>query len=190
MNFEPDMLNTTRSITDADIPQEVRTRQKELLDAKYASIVSKTATDISRTNLIELGIPTDGPIIASKPYKVPLKYTEFVDKEIKQLEEAGIIPRSMSNWTSPILVVPKNEECIGSNTSTSTNTNNNCNLRLCSDYRKLNSQVVTACHINADGSLDKVISNYPLPTIDNLLPHFNGCKFFSTIDLRSGYYHI
>ena len=26
--------------------------------------------------------------------------------------------------------------------------------------------------------------------MDTILAHFNGCKFFSTIDLRSGYYHI
>ena len=49
---------------------------------------------------------------------------------------------------------------------------------------------MTARQVKADGSLGNVISNYPLPTIDNLLVRFNGCKFFSTIDLRSGYYHI
>ena len=38
--------------------------------------------------------------------------------------------------------------------------------------------------------MDKVISNYPLPTIDNLLARFKECKFFSTMDLWSGYYHI
>ena len=41
-----------------------------------------------------------------------------------------------------------------------------------------------------DGSLGKVISNYPLPTIDSILACFNSCKFLSIIDLRSGYYHI
>ena len=55
---------------------------------------------------------------------------------------------------------------------------------------KLNSQIITAYQIKADGSLGKVITNYPLPTIDDLLACFNGCKFFSTIDLRFGYYHI
>ena len=29
-----------------------------------------------------------------------------------------------------------------------------------------------------------------LPIIDSIWAHFNGCKFFSTIDLRSRYYHI
>ena len=39
-------------------------------------------------------------------------------------------------------------------------------------------------------SLGKVISNYPLLTIDTILAHFIGCKYFSTIDLRLCYYHI
>ena len=80
---------------------------QELLDSKYISIVSQTATDISRTNLIELAIPTEGPPITSKPYTGPLKYCELLDHEIKQLEEAGIISRSMSDWASPILVFQK-----------------------------------------------------------------------------------
>ena len=66
----------------------------------------------------------------------------------------------------------------------------NINLRLCINYKKLNSRIQTACQIKADGSLGKVISNYPLPTIDSIPAHFNGCKFFSIIDLRSVYYHI
>ena len=49
---------------------------------------------------------------------------------------------------------------------------------------------MTARQIKADGSLRKVISYYPPPTIDYLLARFNGCKFFSTTDMRSGYYHI
>ena len=76
------------------------------------------------------------------------------------------------------------------NTKSGNNNNGKFNLRLCIDYRKLNSRIQTACQIKADGGLGKMKSNYPLPTIDSILAHFNGCKFFSTIDLRSGYYHI
>ena len=64
------------------------------------------------------------------------------------------------------------------------------NLRLYINYRKLNSHIVTARQIKSDGSIGKVIANYPLPTTNNLLARFQGCKYFSTIDLRSGYYHI
>ena len=64
---------------------------------EYVHIILQTATDIGRTNLIELDILIEGPPITSKPYTVPLKYCELVDHEIKQLEEAGIISESMCN---------------------------------------------------------------------------------------------
>ena len=69
--------------------------------------MSHTARDIGKTNLIKLDIPTEGPPIASKSYTIQLKYHEFVDHEIKQLEETGIISRTVSNWASQILVVPR-----------------------------------------------------------------------------------
>ena len=74
---------------------------QELLDKKYPWIISQNARDIGRTNLIKWNITTEGLPIVAKPYTVPLKYHKFVDHEIKQLEEAGIISQSMSNWGSP-----------------------------------------------------------------------------------------
>ena len=97
LQSEPDTPNVSRSILNDDIPEIARKQLQELLDVKYNSIVSKLSADIGRTNLIELDIPTEGPPIASKPYTVPLKYREFVDHEMKQLEEAGIISRGMSS---------------------------------------------------------------------------------------------
>ena len=185
------ILNLLRSIQDADIPEEARVQLQELLDRKYINIISQTTTDIGRTNLIELDITTEGPPIASKPYTVPLKYCEFEDHKIKQFEEAGIISWSMSDWASYILGIPKKEDHADiSSSNTSCSKNSQFNLQLCIDYRKLNSWIQRAHQIKANGSLGKVISNHPLPTIDSILAHFNGCKFFSTIDLRSGYYHI
>ena len=112
LQLEPDTNNTPKSIPDAGIPGEAKDKLKEIFHIKYTSIMSQTAMDIGRTNLIELDILTEGKPIASKPYTVSLKYHEFVDHEIKQLEEAGIISRSMSNWANPILVVPKKEDCV------------------------------------------------------------------------------
>ena len=110
LQLEPDTNNISNSIPDANIPEVVRKRLQQLLDVKYNSIISKSTADIGRTNLIELDIPTEGPPVASKPYTVPLKYREFVEHEIKQLEETEIIARSTSDWASPILVVLKKEE--------------------------------------------------------------------------------
>ena len=78
----------------------------------------------------------EGPPIASKLYTVLLKYHEFVDREIKQLEEAGIILQSMSNWASPILVVPKKQDYMETINSQGSN-KSKFNLQLCIDYRSL-----------------------------------------------------
>ena len=90
-----------------EVPDEAKRKLNTLLKEKYWDIVSKSAMDIGRTNLIELDIPTGGPCVSCRPYSILLKYRDFVDEKIKQLEDADIISRSMSDWASPILVVPK-----------------------------------------------------------------------------------
>ena len=113
-------------------------------------------------------MPTEGPPIASKSYTLHLKYCEFVDHKIKELEEASIISKSMRDWASSILVVPKKEECAETGSNTSGSKNSKFNLWLWIDYGKLDSQIQTACQIEADGSLGKVISSYPLPTVNSI----------------------
>ena len=102
LQLEPDTMSSLKSILDADIPHEARVKLQDLLDRKYMHIMSQNVTDIGRTNLVELDILTEGPPIALKPYTI-LKYCEFEDHEIKQLEEAGIISQSMTvlSWWCP-----------------------------------------------------------------------------------------
>ena len=112
LQIEADKKDYERIKTpEADVPDEAKRKLNTLLEGKYSDIVSKSATDIGRTNLIELDIPTEGPPVSCRPYSIPLKYRDFVDEEIQQLEDAGIISRSMSDWVSPILVVPKKNQC-------------------------------------------------------------------------------
>ena len=49
----------------------------------------------------------DSPSVSSRPYTLPLKHYEWVQREIESLEHAGVITKSMSKWASPIVVVPK-----------------------------------------------------------------------------------
>ena len=71
--------------------------------------------------MLEVEIDTgDSLPITQKPYTLPLKHTEWVQQELEILEKAGVIVRSVSPWTSPIVVVPKrtapgeplNEGCV------------------------------------------------------------------------------
>ena len=59
--------------------------------------------------------------------------------------------------------------------------------RMCVDYRKINKLQPEIT--NADGGKG-CISLIPLPQIDELYAKLKGYKVFSSLDLRSGYYHI
>ena len=59
--------------------------------------------------------------------------------------------------------------------------------RMCVDYRRINKLQPKVT--NADGGKG-CISLIPLPKIDKLYAKLKGYKVFSSLDLRSGYYHI
>ena len=101
----------------------------------------------------------------------------FVDKEIKLLEDAGFISKSISEWTSPICIVKKKPD---------PRQPNKLQLRMCIDYRKVNQSLIPA-HNSNNG---KVVSTFPLPKIQELLSRLIHCKYFSSLDVHSGYFHI
>ena len=73
---------------------------------KYDDIISKNSGDIGKTMLVEMEIDTGNhPPIASKPYTLPLKHYDWVQRGT--LERAGIIEGSISPWASHIVIVPK-----------------------------------------------------------------------------------
>ena len=57
-------------------------------------------------------------------------------------------------------------------------------------YRQLNKRIIISRAPDRNGKIEKIISNYPIPTIESLLARLEGCKYFSILDLRSGYHHI
>ena len=59
--------------------------------------------------------------------------------------------------------------------------------RMCIDYQKINKLQLEVT--KADGGKG-CISLIPLPKIDELYAKLKGYKVFSSLDLRSGYYHI
>ena len=94
-------------LQDKDITTDIRQKFKELCE-EYGEAFSKNNEDISRTKLVKMDIDTgDSPPVRSRPYTLPLKHYEWVQREIESLEHAGVIAKSMSKWASPIVIVPK-----------------------------------------------------------------------------------
>ena len=164
-------------LEDKDISPKTQ-KAFEQLCAKYDDIISKNSGDIGKTMLVEMEIDTRNqpPPIASKPYTLPLKHYEWVQRERETLERAGIIERSISPWASPVVIVPKKSA-----------PGEPPRRRMCVDYRRINKLQPEVT--KADGGKG-CISLIPLPKIDELYAKLKGYKVFSSLDLRSGYYHI
>ena len=90
---------TLKDVKDAD---KWKTRVINMLETRFASIISKLSTDVGHTNLHTMDLQvSDGSPIFVKQYTIPLKYQSFIVEETKRLEEAGLISRSLSNWSAP-----------------------------------------------------------------------------------------
>ena len=153
-----------------------------MLESRFGSIISRPSTDVERTKLHTLAVQvTEGSPVFMKQYTIPLQYQNFIDNETKRLEEAGLISRLLSNWPAPCMVVPKKQD---------PDNPHEVQLRMVINYRQLNKRIITSRAPNRNGKVGKVISNYPIPTIESLLARLEGCKYFSILNLRSGYHHI
>ena len=164
-------------LQDADITETQRNAFKALC-MEFNDIFSTDSGDIGKTPLLEVEIDTgDSMPITQKPYTLPLKHTEWVQRELEILEKAGVIVRSISPWAIPIVVVQKR-----------TAPGEPPKQRLCVDYRALNSLLppVKKAFSKAKGILTLV----PLPKIDKIYARLKGSKIYSTFDIRSGYYHM
>ena len=103
----------------------------------------------------------DHPPIKQRPYKTQFAERPKVDQHINGMLEAGVISPSNSPWASPIVIVPKKDGT----------------KRVCVDYRK---------------GVNKVLRNnsYPLPDISDILSSLHQAKYFSYVDLKSGYWQV
>lgn len=88
-----------------------------------------------------------------------------VRKQIKEMEEQGIIQNSHSRYSSPLIVIPKKVDNSGEK-----------KFRIVIDYRKLNEVTID----------DK----FPLPNIDSILDKLGRAQYFTTLDLAKGYHQI
>ena len=128
---------------------------------EYSDVFALTRSELGCCDLVQHKIDTNGHSpIKLQPYRIPVIRREKVSSMIQEMQEQGVVKPSSSPWSSPIVLVPKKD---GS-------------LRFCVDYRRLNS--ITKKDV------------YPLPRIEDILVTLGKAKYFSTLDLASGYWQI
>ncbi|XP_018360524.1 PREDICTED: uncharacterized protein K02A2.6-like [Trachymyrmex cornetzi] len=112
--------------------------------------------------LISLQLREGAKPIFHKGREIPYALREKVEKELDDLEAAGIISKvTLSDWGSPLVVIPKTDG----------------GVRLCVDYKMgVNQRLISA--------------NYPIQRIDEILNSLRDSRFFCRLDLFKAYLHL
>ena len=162
-HFDDTVVNPEDPLEKVDLnhlTSEQKTQLERIL-RDNSDLFAQSDADLGQTPLTRLNIDTSGAApVSQAPYKTPFSQRKYVEEQIRKMEEAGIIRQSISPWASPIVIVGKKD---GSK-------------RFCVDYRRLN-KVTKA-------------NSYPLPLIEDILASLGGAKYFTSLDLRSGYWQI
>ena len=113
---------------------------------------------MGHTTVIQHAIPTAGaPPIKQSLRRIPHVLRLIVNDQLEIMLKTDVIQPSSSPWSSPIVLVKKKGG----------------KHLFCVDYRQLNARTI--------------MDSCPLPRIDETLDSLSGAKYFSTLDLASGY---
>ena len=127
----------------------------------YSDIFATSDVELGRTNKMQHHIFTgDAAPVRQAVRRLTPQRREEVRRLLDEMLAQDVISPSSSPWASPIVLVKKKDG----------------RTRFCVDYRKLN-------HLTRKDA-------YPLPRIDDTLNTLAGSKWFSTLDLISGYWQV
>ncbi|XP_052469911.1 uncharacterized protein LOC128026690 [Carassius gibelio] len=145
---------------DSPIPETWKQRLRQALSER-ASVFSLHEWDVGLAKGVEHHIRlSDSRPFRERSRRLAPADIDDVRKHIQELMKSGIIKESRSPYASPIVIARKK----------------NGSVRMCIDYRTLNARTVP--------------DQYTTPRIDDALDCLSGSRWFSVLDLRSGYYQI
>ena len=128
---------------------------------EFADVFAASDDDLGKTGIVKHRIDTGGAKPIRQPARrLPIHQRKEAEAEVQKMLEREVIEQSSSPWASPIVLVKKKD---GS-------------TRFCVDYRRLNDVTIK--------------DSYPLPRIDDSLDALAGSEWFSTLDLKSGYWQV
>jgi hypothetical protein len=108
----------------------------------------------------EIQFQQDCPLPNIGMYRMSVMENVEIKKQIQEFLDKGVIMPSTSPCGSPIVLLTKKDGT----------------WHMCVDFRALNKIAVK--------------NHYPLPRIDDLLDQLKDAKYFTKLDLRSGYHQI
>lgn len=145
---------------ESPIPEVWRKRLRQKL-SKRGNAFSLEEWDVGLAKGVEHHIRLSDPRpFRERSRRIAPADIDDIRRHLKDLLAAGIIKESRSPYASPIVIVRKK----------------NGSVRMCIDYRTLNNRTIP--------------DQYTTPQIDDALDCLSGSRWFSVLDLRSGYYQI
>ncbi|XP_043503857.1 uncharacterized protein LOC122525241 [Polistes fuscatus] len=134
-------------------------------DVKCQQEIKNLVADYNPRKTKDIGVKMsivvkDNEPVYQRARRLSQSQKDIVNQQIQEWMEEGIVQPSLSEYASPIVLVEKRD---GS-------------FRLCVDYRKLNQKIVK--------------DRYPLPLIEDQLDQLQGANYFSTLDLKNGFFHV
>lgn len=144
-----------------NLQPDEKVKLKRLLE-KHRKLFATSLFDLTQNDTIQhvIELLPDQRPISSRPYRIAETQRLAVDQQLVEMLEHNIIQPSKSPWSSPIVLVRKK----------------NGQYRFCTDFRKLNAVTVKDV--------------YPLPRIDDTLQALSGQRYFSSLDMYSGYWQV
>ena len=128
---------------------------------EYACIFSQNDLNLSKMSIVKHSIKVNDATPFKEYYQcIPLGMYDEVKAHIHERLDEGAIQPSSSPWASAVVLVWKKDGI----------------LRCCIDLQKLNARTIK--------------DTYSLPRIDETLHCLNGAMWFSSLDLKSGYWQV
>ena len=149
-------ITSSLLVTDESIPVEVQAIVDEF------AVLFATPNELPPRCVCDHSIPVipGAQPVNIRPYRHSPNTKDEIVKQIAELLSSGVIQRSSSSFSFPVILVRKKGG----------------EWRMCIDYRRLNALTSP--------------TTFPIPVIEELLDELSGASWFSKLDLRAGYHQI